>query len=44
MSGQFDFREGMLLEKVVYKDTSCDWKSRCLYALTLITTWAWGVA
>lgn len=44
MSGQFDFREGMLLEKVVYKDTSCDWKSRCLYIVTLLTTWAWGVA
>ena len=27
----FDFRDGLLQEKAVYKDTSCDWKSVFLY-------------
>ena len=44
MSGRFDFREGMLLEKVVYKDTSIDCASRFKYIGYLLLTWAWGVA
>ena len=44
MSGRFDFREGMLLEKVVYKDTSLDCASRFKYIGYLLLTWAWGVA
>lgn len=43
MSGRFDFREGMLLEKVVYKDTSLDCASRFKYIAYLLLTWAWGV-
>ena len=44
MSGRFDFREGMLLEKVVYKDTSLDCASQFKYIGYLLLTWAWGVA
>ena len=44
MSGQYDFREGMLLEKVVYKDDSIDIKSRILYVCCIILTWCWGCA
>ncbi len=44
MSAKYDFREGMLLEKVVYKDESIDLKSRILYILCIIITWCWGCA
>ena len=44
MSAKFDFREGMLLEKMVYKDTSCDWKSRLMYIGFLLLTWTYGAA
>ena len=44
MSGQYDFREGMLLEKVVYKDESFDIKSRILYVICILLTWCWGCA
>ena len=44
MSGQYDFREGILLEKVVYKDDSFDIKSRILYILCILLTWCWGLA
>ena len=44
MSAKYDFREGMLLEKVVYKDESIDLKSRILYFLCIIITWCWGCA
>ena len=41
---QYDFREGILLEKVVYKDTSGHCKKNLLYILCLIITWVWGSA
>ena len=44
MSGQYDFREGILLEKVVYKDDSFDIKSRILYIICILLTWCWGLA
>ena len=44
MSGQYDFREGILLEKVVYKDESFDIKSRILYIICILLTWCWGLA
>ena len=44
MSAKYDFRDGMLLEKVVYKDESIDIKSRILYILCIIITWCWGCA
>lgn len=44
MTAKFDFREGMLLEKVVYKDTSCDWKSCLMYTGCLIFCYSWGCA
>ena len=44
MPAQYDFREGILLEKVVYKDDSCDCGGGWLFVLCLIATWAWGVA
>jgi len=44
MSGQYDFREGMLLEKVVYKDDSCKAGEGFLYFGCLLLTWCWGMA
>ena len=38
----YDFREGILLEKVVYKDDSCNCGYVLLYLLCLLITWAWG--
>ena len=39
---QYDFRDGILLEKVVYKDESCNFGYVLLYILCLIITWIWG--
>jgi len=44
MSGQYDFREGMLLEKVIYKDDSCKAGEGFLYIGCLLLTWCWGMA
>ena len=44
MSAKYDFREGILIEKVVYKDESMDIKSRILYILCIIITWCLGCA
>ena len=41
---KYDFREGILLEKVVYKDDSCNCGYVLLYLLCLLLTWMWGVA
>ena len=38
----YDFRDGILLEKVVYKDESCNFGYVLLYILCLIITWIWG--
>ena len=38
----YDFRDGILLEKVVYKDDSCNCGYVLLYLLCLLLTWAWG--
>ena len=40
---KYDFREGILLEKVVYKDDSCNCGYVLLYLLCLLLTWMWGV-
>ena len=43
MSGPiYDFRDGILLEKVVYKDDSCNCQYVLLYIGCLILTWIWG--
>ena len=39
----YDFRDGILLEKVVYKDDSCNFGYVLLYLLCLLLTWMWGV-
>jgi hypothetical protein len=44
MPAQFDFREGIIIENIVYKDTSCDWESKLLYISFLLLTWAYGIA
>ena len=41
---QYDFRDGILLDKVVYRDTSGQCKKNLLYILCLIITWVWGSA
>ena len=38
----YDFRDGMLLEKVVYKDESYNCGYFFLYLLCLLLTWIWG--
>ena len=38
----YDFRDGILLEKVVYKDTSCNFGYVLLYIACLLLTWIWG--
>ena len=40
----YDFRDGILLEKVVYKDDSCNCGYTLLYLLILLLTWIWGCA
>ena len=40
MVGKFDFRDGMLLERVVYKDTSID----CLSGLKYFGYWLCAMA
>ena len=40
----YDFRDGILLEKVVYKDTSCNFGYVLLYLGCLLLTWIWGSA
>ena len=40
----YDFRDGILLEKVVYKDTSCNFGYVLLYLACLLLTWIWGSA
>ena len=40
----YDFRDGMLLEKVVYKDDSCNCGYVLLYLACLLLTWIWGSA
>ena len=39
---KYDFRDGILLEKVVYKDDSCNCGYLLLYLLCLLITWIWG--
>ena len=39
----YDFRDGILLEKVVYKDDSCNFGYVLLYLLCILLTWMWGV-
>ena len=39
----YDFRDGILLEKVVYKDESCNFGYLLLYLACLLLTWMWGV-
>ena len=38
----YDFRDGILLEKVVYRDDSCNCGYVLLYLLCLLLTWIWG--
>ena len=38
----YDFRDGILLEKVVYKDDSCNCQYTLLYLGLLLLTWIWG--
>ena len=38
----YDFRDGILLEKVVYKDNSCNFGYVLLYLGCLLITWAVG--
>ena len=38
----YDFRDGILLEKVVYKDDSCNVGYVFLYLGLLLLTWIWG--
>ena len=38
----YDFRDGILLEKVVYKDESCNFGYVLLYLACLLLTWIWG--
>ena len=40
----FDFRDGLLQEKAVYKDTSCDWKSVFLYIGCMLICYIWAFA
>ena len=40
----YDFRDGILLEKVVYKDDSCNFGNVLLYLGCLLLTWIWGCA
>ena len=40
----YDFRDGILLEKVVYKDESCNFGYVLLYLACLLLTWIWGSA
>ncbi len=40
----YDFRDGILLEKVVYKDDSCNCQYTLLYLALLLLTWVWGSA
>ena len=45
MSGQYDFREGMLLEKVVYKDESFDIKSlNAILILSLLNLYSFPIS
>lgn len=44
MVGKFDFRDGMLLERVVYKDTSIDCLSRLKYFGYWLCAMAYGCA
>ena len=39
---KYDFRDGILLEKVVYKDDSCNCAYILLYLCCLLLTWIWG--
>lgn len=39
---KYDFRDGILLEKVVYKDDSCNVGYVFLYLGCLLLTWIWG--
>ena len=39
---RYDFRDGILLEKVVYKDDSCNFGYVLLYIACLLLTWIWG--
>ena len=43
MPAKYDFREGILLDKVVYKDKSHNWIHNLLFFASLLVTWAWGV-
>ena len=38
----YDFRDGILLEKVVYKDDSCNFGYILLYLACLLLTWIWA--
>ena len=40
----YDFRDGILLEKVVYKDDSCNFGYVLLYLACLLLTWIWASA
>ena len=39
---KYDFRDGILLEKVVYKDDSCNFGYILLYLVCLLLTWIWA--
>ena len=40
----YDFRDGILLEKVVYKDNSCNFLYVLYYIGCLLLDWIWGCA
>ena len=40
----YDFRDGILLEKVVYKDNSCNFLYVLYYIGCLLLDWIWGGA
>src|SRR5690349_13581011 len=39
---EYDFREGLDAEKIVYKNTSWDWRAAMYYLGYLLLTWAWA--
>ena len=43
MPAKYDFREGILLDKVVYKNNSNNCVHNLLYVVCLLITWAWGI-
>ena len=41
---KWDFREGLLLQKVIYKDESCKFGEGIFFFGVIFLTWIWGLA